>query len=458
VIFKKDYLLLKNLNKIFQQSMRKICYLSILLLFIHCSKDEGTENTTTNSSKIEFIKTFGGSKNDVSQSVVKTSDGGYAILGYTQSNNGDILNKNNEDFDFWLMKFSSDDKLLWSKTYGGTNDDRGTDIITTNDGGFALLGYSKSADGDVTLNAGAQDFWILKINSEGSILWQKTFGYDGADSGTAVLQTQDNGFLITGVLDVSASGGQGNSKSAKHAGGDIWVLKLALNGNLEWSKYFGGSFTDVPFGVVETSENEYIIAASSDSKDFNISNNNGSYDFWILKIAADGTLIWEKSFGGSEIDEPRAVVATTDGNFMIVGDTRSSDKDVSNNRGGADLWMLKIAANGTLIWQKTIGASGFDVARSISKTDDNGFIIAGNSRSSDNGFTNQGQNDAWILKVDIGGDVLWQKFIGGSENDLLLDAVQLNNLSIIAVGESTSANGDVKENKGFSDALIIKIK
>jgi hypothetical protein len=210
--------------------------------------------------------------------------------------------------------------------------------------------------------------------------------------------------------------------------------------------------------VVETSENEYIIAASSDSKDFNISNNNGSYDFWILKIAADGTLIWEKSFGGSEIDEPRAVVATTDGNFMIVGDTRSSDKDVSNNRGGADLWMLKIATNGTLIWQKTIGASGFDVARSISKTDDNGFIIAGNSRSSDNGFTNQGQNDAWILKVDIGGDVLWQKFIGGSENDLLLDAVQLNNLSIIAVGESTSANGDVKENKGFSDALIIKIK
>lgn len=100
--------------------------LSINSFAIHCSKDEGTENTTTNSSKIEFIKTFGGSKNDVSQSVVKTSDGGYAILGYTQSNNGDILNKNNEDFDFWLMKFSSDDKLLWSKTYGGTNDDRGT--------------------------------------------------------------------------------------------------------------------------------------------------------------------------------------------------------------------------------------------------------------------------------------------------------------------------------------------
>ena len=438
--------------------MKKICYLAVIFLFIHCSKDEETESPATNSNKIEFIKTFGGSKNDVLQSVVKTSDGGYATLGYTQSNDGDILNKNNEDFDFWLMKFAADDTLLWSKTYGGTNDDRGTDIITTNDGGFALLGYSKSADGDVTLNAGAQDFWILKISNTGAILWQKTFGYAGADTGTALLQTQDNGFLVTGVLDVSASNGQGNSKSAKHAGGDIWALKLASNGSLEWSKYFGGSFTDTPFGVVETSNNEYIIAASSDSKDFNISNNKGSYDFWILKVASDGILVWEKSFGGSEIDEPRAISATNDGNFIIVGDTRSSDKDISSNNGGADLWIININTNGTLIWEKTIGASSFDVARSISKTDDHGFIIAGNSRSSDAGFTNQGQNDAWILKVDINGNVLWKKFIGGSENDLLFDVVQLNNQSIIAIGESTSVNGDIIENKGFSDALIIKIK
>jgi hypothetical protein len=438
--------------------MKKICCLAVIFLFIQCSKDEGTESPETNSSKIEFIKTFGGSKNDVLQSVVKTSDGGYATLGYTQSNDGDINNKNNEDFDFWLMKFAADDTLLWSKTYGGTNDDRGTDIITTNDGGFALLGYSKSADGDVTLNAGAQDFWILKISNTGAILWQKTFGYDGADTGTALLQTKDNGFLVTGVLDVSASNGQGNSKSAKHAGGDIWVLKLASNGSLEWSKYFGGSFTDIPFGVLETSNNEYIIAASSDSKDFNISNNKGSYDFWILKVASDGILVWEKSFGGSEIDEPRAIVATNDGNFMIVGDTRSSNKDISNNNGGADLWMLKISTNGILIWEKTIGATSFDVARSISKTDDHGFIIAGNSRSSDAGFTNQGQNDAWILKVNTSGNVVWKKFIGGSENDLLFDVVQLNNQSIIAIGESTSVNGDIIENKGFSDALIIKIK
>jgi hypothetical protein len=439
--------------------MKKICYIATLFLLFHCSKEQEPENPAIITTETAFVKTFGGSKNDVIQSVVSTLDGGYATFGYTQSNDFDIINKTNESFDFWLMKFSSDDTLLWSKTFGGSDDDRGYDITTTSEGGFALLGFSKSTDGDVFKNAGNQDFWILKITADGHISWQKTFGYAGSDSGTTLVQTSDNGYLLTGVLDVTASNGQGNSKATqKHAGGDVWAIKLNSFGALEWRKYYGGSFTDTPFGAIETSDNEYIIAASSDSEDFNISNNKGSYDFWILKIASDGNLIWEKSFGGSEIDEARAISATNDGNFMIVGDTRSSDKDVSNNNGGADLWMLKIAPDGNLVWEKTIGATSFDVARSIFKTDDFGFIIAGNSRSSDAGFTNNGQNDAWVLKVDANGNTVWQKFIGGSENDVLFDAVQLNNKSIIAVGESISANGDVPENKGFSDALIIKIK
>lgn len=439
--------------------MKKICYIATLFLLFHCSKEQEPENSTVITTETAFVKTFGGSKNDVIQSVVSTLDGGYATFGYTQSNDFDIINKTNESFDFWVMKFLADDTLQWSKTFGGSNDDRGYDIIATSEGGFALLGFSKSSDGDVSKNAGNQDFWLTKITEDGILSWQKTFGYAGSDAGITLLQTQDQGYLLTGVLDVTASNGQGNSKNAqKHAGGDIWVIKLNNSGDLEWSKYYGGSFTDTPFGVAETEDNSYIIAASSDSEDFNISNNKGSYDFWILKIASDGNLIWEKSFGGSEIDEARAISATNDGNFMIVGDTRSSDKDVSNNNGGADLWMLKIASDGNLIWEKTIGSSSFDVARSISKTADSGFIVAGNSRGSDAGFTNNGQNDAWVLKVDANGNTVWQKFIGGSENDLLFDAIELNNQSIIAIGESTSANGDIKENKGFSDALIIKIE
>ena len=437
--------------------MKKICFSAILLFLVCCSKKDIEDTPTLNTSPQEFVKTFGGSKNDVFQSVVKSADGGYTILGYTQSNDFDIVNKSNESFDYWVMKFSSEDQLLWQKTYGGSDDDRGIDLIATIDGGFALFGFSKSNDGDVPNNSGAQDFWLIKITKNGAISWKKTFGYLGADTGSTLIQTSDNGYLITGVLDVTASNGQGNSKtSQKHAGGDIWAIKLNNSGELEWSRYFGGTFTDTPFGVIETAHNAYIIAASSDSEDFNISNNKGTYDFWILKIAADGNLVWEKSYGGSEIEEPRGIISTNDGNFIVVGDTRSSDKDVTSNNGGADLWILKISTDGDKIWEKSFGGSSFDVARSISKTQDNGFIIAGNSRSSDSNFINQGQNDAWLLKVDNNGNQLWQQFFGGAENDFLFDAIELNNQSIIAVGESSSSNGDLNTNYGFSDALIIK--
>lgn len=439
--------------------MKKICYSAILLIFLSCSKKDIEEIPTLNSTSEEFVKTLGGSKNDVLQSVVKTKEGGYAVLGYTQSNDFDIINKTNESFDFWVMKFSSDNSLLWQKIFGGTDDDRGTDIIATNDGGFAVFGFNKSSDIDVSNNAGAQDFWLLKLTSEGIVSWEKSFGFLGADLGYSFLQTSDNGYLISGVLDVTASNGEGNSKTTqKHAGGDVWVIKTDSSGDLEWSRFFGGSFTDTPFGITETIDNAFIIAASSDSEDFNISNNKGSYDFWILKITADGSLIWEKNFGGSEIDEPRGITSTNDGNFMIVGDTRSSDKDVASNNGGADLWVLKVSTDGNLIWEKNFGGTSFDVARSITKTQDNGFLISGFSRSSDNDFTNQGQSDAWILKIDNSGNKLWQKFIGGSENDFLFDAIELDNQSVIAVGESSSSDIDIPENKGFSDALIIKTK
>jgi hypothetical protein len=439
--------------------MKVFYFFVCCLMLLNCSKKEPLSFPISEGSlgEITTIKNYGGSKNDVANAVVKTQDGGAAVLGYTQSINGDISDKTVENFDFWVMKLDAESNIQWSKTFGGSEDDRGNDILQTKDGGFAILGYSTSSNLDVPGNAGSQDFWMIKLDANGTISWSKTFGYLGADFGTTLLQTADNSYLITGVLDVTASGGQGNSRnSQRHAGGDIWAIKLSENGDLQWSKYFGGSFTDAPFGIVETEDHNFIIAGSSDSADVDISNNNGSYDFWVLKITSNGSLLWERSFGGSEIDEARAITATNDGNFIIVGDTRSADKDVSNNHGAADVWIIKMNTDGNLIWEKTIGGSSFDVARSVARAQDNGFIISGSSRSLNEGFTNQGQNDALLLKIDAEGNLVWKQTIGGDEIDYFYDAVQLNNASIIAVGETNSSNGDLTENKGFSDALIIK--
>lgn len=442
--------------------MTKYWQLLCLFFLFNCSKKEVFQisDTTEIADVLEFVETLGGSKNDAFNAVKATTDGGYITAGYTQSNNGDILEKTNTSFDFLISKFSSKNILEWQKTFGGSDDDRATAIVQTLDGGFAVLGFAKSTDIAVSENAGSKDFWLLKLTSNGNLLWEKSFGFSGADYGTDLIETKEGGFLITGVLDVSASDGQGSAKSTatKHSGGDYWAIKTDNTGALEWSRFFGGSFTEVPLGVLETDAHNFVIVGSSDSKDFNISNNKGSYDFWIIKISTEGTLLWEKSFGGSEIDEAKAITTTNDGNFIIVGDTRSTDKNVSKNNGAADIWVLKVSEEGTLLWEKTIGGTNFDVARAVSRTQDNGYLISGSSRSLDNGFENKGQNDALILKIDKNGNLLWKKTFGGSEIDFLYGVVELENTAIIAVGESNSSDQDILENKGFTDALIIQIK
>ncbi|NNE32946.1 MAG: hypothetical protein HKN40_11310 [Winogradskyella sp.] len=417
--------------------------------------------TNQNTVNIDAIITYGGSKNDSGQSVIPTSDGGYAVLGFSQSMDGDISDAQEESFDYWVLKFNEDDEIEWSKTYGGSGDDRGKDIIQTQDGGYAIIGTSQSNDNDVSGNSGMQDFWLAKLSSSGVLVWQKSFGYQGADRGISVIQTSDLGYFISGVLDVTASGGAGNALRIdnKHAGGDYWVLKLDSSGDRIWSRYFGGNFSDTPEGVVETADNGFIIAGNSDSIDTDISNNKGSYDFWVIRISASGDLIWEKSFGGNEIDEARAIVPSGDGNYIIAGDTRSNTNDVSSNKGAADLWIIKISPQGNLIWEKTIGGTNFDVARAIVKTQDNSFLLAGSSRSDDGDVSvNKGQNDAWALKINNEGDLLWETTIGGSNIDFAYGIAELINGAVVVVGDTSSNDGDITENKGFTDLLLVKIE
>ncbi len=438
----------------------KIFSLFISLSVVACSSDNEIALTNPDVPSTS-VTTLGGSKNESGQSIIKTTDGGYAILGFTQSADGDISDKINESYDFWVLKYDTNHILQWSKTYGGTGNDRGEKIVQTPDGGYAVLGYSDSNDGDVTTNAGAQDYWLTKLDSSGNLIWQQSYGYAGSDRGTSLLVTSDGGFFMTGILDVSASGGAGNTRnvSSRHAGGDYWALKLDNQGMIEWSKYYGGSFTDSPFDAIQTTDGDYIIVGSSDSDDVDITNNIGQYDFWVLKVSSSGAIIWEKNFGGTQIDEARGIIDSGDGNYLIIGDTRSEDIQISNNLGAADLWLIKITPLGELIWEKTLGGSNFDAGRSITKASDNGFILSGNSRSADGNLTNnKGQNDGWLLKVDSNGSIIKQKSVGGLAIDFCNSAIELDDKTIIGVGESSSTDGDILENKGFTDLLIIKTK
>ncbi|MDC0463366.1 hypothetical protein OAN36_04205 [Flavobacteriaceae bacterium] len=433
-----------------------------ITIFLSCSKKDDPLDSSDFSPETESITTLGGTKNESAKSVIKTQDGGYAIVGYTQSMDGDVEGKSNESFDYWFLKFNASKELEWQKTYGGSADDRANSVIQTNDGGYAVVGKSKSGDGDVLENAGYDDFWITKLDVNGSVSWVQSFGYSGSDVPYSIIQTNDQGYLLSGVLDVSASNGQGDRLTniqGRHAGGDYWIIKLSSSGVKEWSNYYGGTFTDTAYSAIQTNDNGYIIVGSSDSTDVDISNNKGNYDFWIIKISELGTLIWEKSFGGDQVDEARSISQMADGNYLVIGDTRSSNIDVSQNNGAADVWIIKISPEGSLIWEKTLGGSSFDVGRSISKTQDDGFLIAGNSRSSDGVLDiNNGQNDALVMKINNSGYLEWQKTIGGTEVDFFNGVEELIDGSIVAVGDSSSSNGDIIENKGFTDLLILNTK
>ena len=449
-----------NRNVLFYLSL-----IAITIISISCKNDDGdiaviTENNTSATGLVTVVKTFGGSINDSAQEIVSTSDGGYAVLGFTQSMDGDIIDKQHESYNFWVLKFNQDNEIEWNKTYGGTGDDKGEDIIQTNDGGYAILGESFSNNEDVSSNNGQNDFWFAKLDASGNILWQKSFGYQGADYGISVIQTNDSGYLITGVLDVTASNGEGNTKqnNTNHAGGDYWAIKLDNSGTLQWSKYYGGLLSDTPQNVVQTEDNGYIMVGSSDSDDTDISNNIGSYDFWVVKISETGNIEWEKSFGGEEIDDAWSIVKSGDGNYLIAGDTRSNNVDISNNIGAADLWLIKISPSGELLWEKTLGGTSFDAARDISATQDGGFLLAGSSRSSDGDVSqNKGQNDVWALKINSVGNIEWEATIGGTNIDYGYGITELNNKKVVVVGDTYSNDEDITENKGFSDLLIINI-
>jgi hypothetical protein len=453
--------------------MRQFIYvLFVCYLAVSCNEDDAQQNIVENpiefQNQLELIKTYGGSEEDDALSVVQTSDGHIAVLGFTQSNDGDVTGKVATDSDYWLLKLDNDLNLIWQKTFGGSSDDRGQSITTTSDGGFLISGYSRSNDGDVDQNFGFHDYWVLKLNASGDIIWQKSFGFSGNDRSYSAIQTLDGGFFITGFLDVSASNGMGNDDGVsgrpknitqKHGVGEFWGIKLDQAGDIEWRRYFGGSNNDRSYDVVQADDTGMIMVGSSESNDFDISNPKGSYDFWALKLGLDGEMIWQKNFGGSGIDIGYAVEKSLGNTYYMTGDTRSSDGDVLDFKGNTDYFLVKFDENGSLIWQKTYGGSDFDSARSVLQLLSGDILITGSSRSDDlQVLENFGQNDLWMVHAQNSGSIISSASIGGSQMDLANDAVQLQSGEVIVVGSSESNDYDITENKGDKDLLVLKIK
>jgi hypothetical protein len=407
---------------------------------------------------IVWSRCYGGSEDDIAHSIIQTCDGGYIAVGYTHSSeNCDVTGKNNGEADIWVLKVNKNGEIEWERNYGGSEDDRAYSVAQTYDGGYIVAGHTlSSANGDVsgTSNSiGKWDVWILKLNENGDLVWEKNYGGSHHDYARSVQQTLDGGYIVAGLTYSSQSG---DINGVNNGGADVWVLKLYEDGEIEWERNYGGSLGDVVLSIKQTSEGGYIAAGytySSESGDVS-GVNNGEIDYWILKISENGVLEWEKNYGGAASDNGWSIQETFDGGYIVAGYTYSSQSgDVSGaNNGERDVWILKLSENGEIEWEKNYGGPGDDIAYSIQQIAGGKYVIAALTRLSENG-------NAWILKLDENGSIEWDRTYGGSGYDTTWSIRQTLDGGYVAAGyTSSSENGDVTDtNCGGYDFWIIKL-
>lgn len=401
---------------------------------------------------IEWQKSLGGTEYEESNSSQQTSDGGYIVTGFSSSNDGNVSG-NHGQRDVWVVKLTSSGSIEWEKSLGGSGDDSGYCIQQTTDGGYILVGTTDSNDGDVSGNHGSSDFWVVKLSSIGAIQWQKSLGGSGYEKANSVQQTSDGGYLVAGFTNST----DGNV-SSNHGAIDIWVIKLSSTGVISWEECYGGTGYDYGTWIEQTSDEGFILAGYSNSNDGDVTGNHGGDDFWVVKLTSSGAIYWEKSLGGSNSDVSYMVKQTTEGGYILTGYTSSNDGDVSGNHGNSDYWVVKLTNTGILEWQKALGGSAVDYALAIDETTDGGFLVAGTTESSDGNVTvSYGSYDFWLVQLTSTGTIIWEKTLGGSNYDVLYDAQQTSDGGFILSGWSYSTDIDVTGNHGSGDYWVVKL-
>jgi hypothetical protein len=346
------------------------------------------------SGTIQWQKSLGGTSYDEANSIQQTSDGGYIIAGESNSTDGDITGSHG-NFDYWIVKLDASGTIQWQKSLGGSNQDMANSIRQTSDGGYIVAGESYSTDGDVTGNHGISDYWIVKLDASGTIEWQKSLGGTSYERANSIQQTSDGGYIIAG-----AASSTNGDVSIMHGNEDFWIVKLNTSGAIQWEKSLTGNLADSAQSIQQTPEGEYIVAGLSNSVNSEIPTVFGISNYCVAKLDANGNTLWQRYFGGSGGDHPYSVQLTSDGGSIVAGATGSFDGDVTGNHGSFDCWIVKLDPSGDIQWQKSLGGSELDEAYSIQQTNDGGYILAGMISSADGNITGyHGNSDAWIVKL-----------------------------------------------------------
>jgi hypothetical protein len=432
--------------------MKKLIFTLALFITTLCLNAQYTPPS------IQWQKCLGGTNDDFAYSIRQCFDGCFIVAGYSKSNDGDILNHHGTTSynDAWVIKLDTSGNILWQRSLGGSLADAAFSIQQTADTGFIVGGLTTSSDGDVTFNYGGTDYWIVKLDTSGNIQWQKCLGGTATDKAYSIKQTKDRGYIVAGTTNSNNGDVSGNHSTV--TGYDYWVVKLDTSGNIQWQKCLGGSQWDEAYSIQETNDSGYIVTGYTQSNDGDVTGNNGyysQYDYWVVKLNNLGNIQWQKCLGGTQSDWALSIKQTFDGNYIVAGLSDSNDSDVTGHHGNSyfdDFWIVKLDTSGNILWQRSYGGTQSENAYDIQQTNDSGFVICGIASSNNGDVTGLHgiYCDVWVVKIDSAGNLQWQKTLGGSKIDYGESIQQIKDNGYILAGYTLSNDGDVSGNHDTS--------
>ncbi|MBA3647533.1 MAG: T9SS type A sorting domain-containing protein [Chitinophagales bacterium] len=407
--------------------------------------------------KIKWQKTYGGSKTEVANRIEQTSDSGFIVCGYTASKDKQVSGYHGGD-DAWVIRTTKRGKLIWQKALGGSDYDEITSIKPLATGGYIACGYSISNDGDIHENHGSWDAWLCKLDFEGNIIWSKTYGGSSIDIAYGIVNTNDGGYTFAGSTSSVDGDVTGNNGED-----DIWIVKVDSSGNIQWQRCYGGTFSEVGYSIQTAFSNGYIISGVTASLDGDVldhhNTSNNYTDEWVLRIDSSGKLLWENALGGANEDVAYDAEPTLDGGFIVAGFSNSIGGDIGNNKGEKDAWITKLDSVGNLQWQKNLGGSKDDKGNSVKQVRDGGYIVA-ISTYSDDGQVNDlhGKDDIWVVKLNNRGTIEQSITLGGSDYEEATCIQQTFDGGFVVCGGTTSSDGDVTKNRGQDDFWVVRLE
>jgi len=450
---------------------KNITTLILIFSFFSCVR------SNAQNYNLFWDKTFGGDSRDWSSVVSTNISGDIFIIGDSQSDisgdkNSTVCNTLNPNSDIWMLKIDVDGNILWQKDIGSDSDERLPRLFHLNNGNKEMLfscftasniACDKTEPNRDTIPLLTNDYWLCLLDSNGTVVWNKTLGGDNYDDYTQITQLTFGEFLIGGESNSPA--GYDKTIPNYSISNDMWVVKLDNTGNILWNNVFGGDGAEYLVSIIPDIDGSFLLAGSSSSDvSGDVSQTSqGSLDYWVIKVDNAGNKIWDKRYGGSGVDKCNYAVRTSDNGYLLCGYTVSPlSGDVSEApKGIQDYWVVKIDSAGNKLWDKRYGGNGGSFGTWAAAANGSGYWIGGYSNSSnviDVSEPSYGGSDYWLLKIDDSGNKLWDKKFGGSADDYFSSMLIGADSTMMAFGYSDSGSSAIKTapSKGWMDYWMVK--